>query len=102
MSGEEIKRNNAKKMTAMRCALLAMEETGRVIVGYKPWADLLSKGDILNDFAGRDLPGHELHITGRATREAWDAQVQLFGFVDPNEHTKGDKFYTAVLVERPK
>lgn len=79
-----------------------MKETGRVIIGIPEGFERLPKGYILYEFAGKFMQDHELRITGRATRKDWDAQVQLFGFVDPNEHTKGEKFYTAVLVERPK
>lgn len=89
-------------MTETEGALLAMKETGRVIIGIPEGFERLPKGYMLYEFAGRLLRGYELHITGRASRKDWDSQVRLFGFVDRNERTKGEKFYTAVLVERPK
>lgn len=89
-------------MTATEGALLAMKETGRVIVGVVADNDPLPDGYILFKFAGHSLRDHRLYVTGRAARKDWDAQVRLFGLVDPTKRTKGQKFYTAVLVELPK
>lgn len=87
-------------MTATEGALLAMKEMGRVIVGTPIGAARpLPAGYILFSFAGRPLVKHRLRIMGKATRKDWDAQVQLFGLTDSNEHIRGEKFYTAELVE---
>ncbi len=85
-------------MTALQAAEKLMADRGYVVIGTCAGERGAVIGELLDNFAGKEMPGKKLQITQASSRLGWDRQVTHLGIADPNSHLPGERFYRAVLV----